>query len=81
MESPSQNEITIMAERPDAQDSVTLLSALRGELAEKYPDELRGVSVNPNELMIAGAVLSWRGVTAGLLVAARFVRLKQESRK
>ena len=56
MESPSQDEITIMAERPDAQDSLTLLTALRGELAEKYPDELRGISVSPDELMIEGAV-------------------------
>ena len=52
----SEDEITIAAVRPDAQDSLTLLAALRGELAEKYPDELRGVSISPDELMVPGAV-------------------------
>ena len=45
-----------MTERPDAQDSLILLAALRGELAEKYPDELRGVALSTDELMIPGAV-------------------------
>ena len=56
MKSSTQNEITIVAERPDSHDSLTLLADLRRELAEKYPDELRGVSLNPDELMIPGAV-------------------------
>jgi putative acetyltransferase len=72
MEISSPGEITIMAERPDAQDSLTLLAALRGELAEKYPDELRGVALSPDELMIPGAVfvvarLSGKAVGCGAI--------------
>ena len=51
-----QTEIIITAERPDEEDSQLLLASLRAELAEKYPDELRGFSHSPNELMIPGAV-------------------------
>ena len=51
-----QSEVIITAERPDQEDSQLLLASLRAELAEKYPDELRGFSPSPDELMIAGAV-------------------------
>jgi putative acetyltransferase len=53
MQSP---EMIITAERPDQEDSQLLLASLRAELAEKYPDELRGFSHSPDELMIPGAV-------------------------
>ncbi|MGI8734133.1 MAG: GNAT family N-acetyltransferase [Pyrinomonadaceae bacterium] len=53
---PAQNELSITAERPDERDSMLLLARLREELAQKYPDELRGVSPAPDDFMKAGAI-------------------------
>jgi putative acetyltransferase len=48
--------VTVSAESPSNKECLELLAQLRSELSEKYPDELRGVPLVPEELAVAGAV-------------------------
>ena len=52
---PDNNNLIISAESPHDQECVDLLTQLRTELSEKYPDELRGTPLIPEELAAAGA--------------------------
>jgi putative acetyltransferase len=49
------NRVIIRAENPFAEECVALLTQLRVELLEKYPEELEGIDFNPEELTTAGA--------------------------
>lgn len=47
--------VTISPESPRNKECLQLLAQLRTELTEKYPDELRGVPLIPEELAAEGA--------------------------
>ena len=47
--------VTVSAESPSNKECLDLLAQLRTELSEKYPDELRGVPLIPEELAAEGA--------------------------
>lgn len=48
-------KLIISAESPRNKECLQLLAQLRTELSEKYPDELRGVPLIPEELAAEGA--------------------------
>jgi putative acetyltransferase len=52
---PDTDTLIVLAESPDNQECLDLLAQLRTELSEKYPDELRGTPLIPEELAAAGA--------------------------
>ncbi len=49
------DNLIVSAESPHSKECLDLLTLLRTELSEKYPDELRGMPLIPEELGIAGA--------------------------
>lgn len=52
---PDNNNLIVSAESPHDKECLDLLAQLRTELSEKYPDELRGTPLIPEELAAAGA--------------------------
>ncbi len=52
---PANNNLIVSAESPHEEECLDLLAQLRTELGEKYPDELRGTPLIPEELAAAGA--------------------------
>ncbi|MFN2513486.1 MAG: GNAT family N-acetyltransferase [Pyrinomonadaceae bacterium] len=51
----SDNTLKVSAESPHDQECLDLLAQLLTELSEKYPDELRGTPLIPEELTASGA--------------------------
>ena len=49
------DNLVVSAESPHDKECLDLLAQLRAELSEKYPDELRGTPLIPEELGAAGA--------------------------
>jgi len=49
------DNLFVSAESPNNRECLDLLTQLRTELSEKYPDELRGTPLIPEELAAAGA--------------------------
>lgn len=49
------DNLIVSAESPHNQECLDLLTQLRTELSEKYPDELRGTPLIPEELAAPGA--------------------------
>lgn len=49
------DSLIVSKESPQNQECLDLLGQLRTELSEKYPDELRGVPLVPEELTAEGA--------------------------
>ena len=49
------DNLMVSAESPNTKECLDLLAQLRAELSEKYPDELRGTPLVPEELAAAGA--------------------------
>lgn len=47
--------LIVLAEGPDNAECLDLLAQLRTELSEKYPEELRGMPLIPEELTASGA--------------------------
>jgi len=52
---PDNDNLIVSAESPHDKECLDLLAQLRTELSEKYPDELRGMPLIPEELAAAGA--------------------------
>lgn len=52
---PDNNNLVVSAESPHDKECLDLLAQLRTELSEKYPDELRGTPLIPEELAAAGS--------------------------
>src|SRR5688572_27035184 len=52
---PDNRNLIVSAESPHHKECLSLLSHLRTELTEKYPDELSDVPFTPDELTVAGA--------------------------
>lgn len=59
---PENDNLIVSAESPHNKACLDLLAQLRTELSEKYPDELRGTPLIPEELAAAGAafLVAWR---------------------
>jgi len=49
------NSVSISADSPHNKECLALLTQLNSELSAKYPDELRGTSLIPEDLVTAGA--------------------------
>jgi putative acetyltransferase len=52
---PDNDNLIVSAESPHSKECLDLLALLRTELTQKYPDELRGTPLIPEELTAAGA--------------------------
>ncbi|MDQ3172774.1 MAG: GNAT family N-acetyltransferase [Acidobacteriota bacterium] len=52
---PDNDSLIVSAESPHTKECLDLLAQLLTELSEKYPDELRGTPLIPEELAAAGA--------------------------
>lgn len=52
---PDNDNLMVSGESPHDKECLDLLAQLQTELSEKYPDELRGTPLIPEELTAAGA--------------------------
>jgi putative acetyltransferase len=52
---PDSDNLIVSAESPHNKECLDLLAQLRSELTEKYPEELRGMPLIPEELTVSGA--------------------------
>ena len=64
------DNLVISADSPHNSECLELLAQLRAELSDKYPDELRGTPLIPEDLTVGGATF----LVAGELVGCGAIR-------